>query len=119
MGLLNFTKKARKQGQAKKPRPDSQHLELTQHVPSKDDDNTVSFPLPNTTRKLNLEDSVPKEPETSLMDDIMSELGSAKSITSDIFHESPLTRQTKGKLIKLVNCHLTIGLCMLLWNISH
>jgi hypothetical protein len=99
MGLLNFTKKSRKQGQVKKPNSNSRHLESTQQVLSKDDDEHTSFAFPSTSRKLNFEASVPKEPETSLMDDIMSELGSAKSIRSNIFHESPLTSQSKGKLI--------------------
>lgn len=107
MGLLNFTRRSRKNYQLNKPNSNNGQSESTQRIPSKDDNNGTSFPLPSNSRKLSLVNSVPKEPETSLMDDIMSELSSTKSMASNKFHESPLTRYDKGKLeLKLLKKNL-------------
>lgn len=76
MGLLSFTKKSRKQGQT----TSNQAFSLTPHLPSQDSYNTSSFPLPASRDFEIMDTSVPKQPETSLMDDIMNELDSVKSL---------------------------------------
>lgn len=97
MGLLNFKKKSRKQ-QSNKP------FEFTHHPSSSSEDKYVPNSLP-TTNIFKIESSVPKETETSLMDDIMNELDSAKSI-NNYANTSPITRQNKGKLINI--CKYTL-----------
>lgn len=96
MGLLSFTKKSRKQGS--KPSPTSfshagnnnQIFSLTSHSPmhNEDDENDYSsFVIPN--RKSNLIESPKQVVETSLMDDIMNELESTKSIKENTRKSAP------------------------------
>jgi hypothetical protein len=106
MGLLSFTKRARKQGQQKSPSTtitssNNHPFTPTPHLPSQDDNNNL-FPLPNnnntSSRKYRIMDSpVPKQPEISLMDDIMNELDSVKSIrNNNSIHSSTIAAKSSA-----------------------
>lgn len=91
MGLLSFTKKSRKQGNKTSSTNfsynsnNNQIFSLTSHSPmhNEDDENDyASFVLPS--RKTNMIDSPKEVVETSLMDDIMNELESTKSMKDSI-----------------------------------
>ncbi|KAL7327460.1 hypothetical protein PS15p_205884 [Mucor circinelloides] len=90
MGLLSFKKKSRKQQQlSDKP------FELTNHYqPSPTLPTFVDGSL-STSNTLKIEPSSPRETGTSLMDDIMNELDSAKSI-SNYNNALPSTKHNKG-----------------------
>lgn len=80
MGLLSFTKKSRKQGQSNHT-SSKQAFTLAPHIPSQVENNYTSlFPLPISRNYDIMDSSVPKQLEMSLMDDIMNELDSVKSI---------------------------------------
>jgi hypothetical protein len=88
MGLLGFaTKRPQKPGQQKSAPPavtnnKTQHQQpftLLPHIPSSHHDDSYFPPLHHTGSR-NYSINVPKQPETSLMDDIMNELDSVKSM---------------------------------------
>ncbi|CEP12920.1 hypothetical protein [Parasitella parasitica] len=89
MGLLNFKKKSYKQPPAAKtvePTPDLPSTNTTTF-----DDDSSPFSVPNNFR---IDTFHTRETETSLMDDIMNELDSSKSVTN-YGNVSPITRQNK------------------------
>ncbi|KAG1077864.1 hypothetical protein G6F42_024567 [Rhizopus arrhizus] len=107
MGLLSFKKKSRKQQQLiDKP------FELTHHYqPSPTLPTFVDGSL-STSNTLKIEPSSPRETGTSLMDDIMNELDSAKSISTRpspllIFDSSPssVSQQQESSLPEIPMNH--------------
>ncbi|GAN11361.1 hypothetical protein MAM1_0561c10920 [Mucor ambiguus] len=91
MGLLSFKKKSRKQQQ----QPNDKPFELAHHYqPSPELPTFENDSLP-TINALRIESSNSRDTGTSLMDDIMNELGSSKSIST--YNDAPpISRQKKG-----------------------
>lgn len=93
MGLLNFTKKSRKQQQqGQKPstttKDNTQAFSFSPHRPSQEDENDEEsgFNPYSTLKSKNfsvIDSPVSKQKEMSLMDDIMNELESVKSIKNN------------------------------------
>lgn len=91
MGLLSFKKKSRKQQQQLNDKP----FELTHHYQPTPVLPAFTNESLSTTNTFKIESSNLRETGTSLMDDIMNELGSAKSI-SDYNDKPPVARLNKG-----------------------
>ena len=93
MGLLSFKKKSRKQQQQQQL--NDKPFELTHHYQPTPVLPVFASESLSTKNTFDIESSNLKETGTSLMDDIMNELGSAKSI-NDYNDTLPIIRQSKG-----------------------
>lgn len=93
MGLLSFTKKSRKQGpKSSTTKCNQQQLQSftpsPHHIPQQDNESYPLHKSGSTTRYLGIDSTVlPKQSEISLMDDIMNELDSVKSIRNADIHQ--------------------------------
>lgn len=97
MGLLNFTKKSKKQQAQTAATSVFQPFALSHHLPSQEEKNKNDyFSTTTTTKDFNFESSGPKDSGTSLMDDIMNELDSARSITSVNYYKQTNTTTNQG-----------------------
>lgn len=91
MGLLSFKKKSRKQQQQLNDKP----FELTHHFQPPPELPAFMNGSLSTNNTFKLESSNARATEISLMDDIMNELDSAKSV-SNYRDAPPITRPNKG-----------------------
>lgn len=96
MGLLSFAKKSRKQEQ-RNHTSSKQAFALAPHIPSLVESNHISLiPFLGPSNDT-IDPTIPIGPEMSLMDDIMNELDSVKSInkSSNILKPPTSKRGTK------------------------